>query len=259
MSEVVMMSASIMKSTVANESNNQRRPIYRIHKDTGEHLATYASIKDASDWVVENHLAADINSARTGIIATLKGTYKTSHTFKWEYVPQTAAEAGEIWKPVIIDGAPMDGYSVSSLGRFRNNKGVIRDDYKPHHTGYINVHIGDKKYVLHRLVAQAFVENPENKTIIVHKDGDNLNNRADNLAWATVAENNQQSRASGAVKAYTRKIIQYDLGMRELARFDSIVEAAEKIGIPSSGIKAVLYNKQTTTHDFIFRYNDAEK
>lgn len=52
-------------------------------------------------------------------------------------------------------------------------------------------------YLVHRLIAQAYIQNPENKPQINHKDGNPLNNNIDNLEWATAAENNRHARNNG--------------------------------------------------------------
>lgn len=96
----------------------------------------------------------------------------------------------EKWKSV--DGFSM--YEVSDLGRFRKKgykkiqRGTIND------RGYRVVHLTDdegksRMRSIHRLVALAFVPNPENKPLIDHINAIPTDNRADNLRWFTHKEN----------------------------------------------------------------------
>lgn len=235
------------------QTTNQNKCIYRIDKDTNIKLQKYVSIETAGIWLYENNLAKNIHSGTTNISNSIRGIYKSSFGFRWEIEEQLSRE-NEIWKELKIPGFKSENYYISNLGRFKNSKGIIMKDYKPHHTGYIYVRVNIKKFALHRLVALMFIDNPENKPFVNHIDGNKENNNLDNLEWVTCAENNKHNYTNNIKKKYTRPIIQYDLEMNELNKFNSIKEASVILKICTSGIKAVLYNKQKTSKNFIFKY-----
>lgn len=88
-------------------------------------------------------------------------------------------------------------YYVSDQGNVYSNKSGAMKKLKPNKRwdGYAGVCLcnnGTQKQIkIHRLVAKAFVPNPENKPCVNHKDGNRQNNCADNLEWATYKENIQ--------------------------------------------------------------------
>lgn len=241
------------KSETLIHKTNQNLEIYRLDKDTLEILEKYNSIEDASRWCYENGISKNCKSLLAEIGGCIKGLNKTSGGFKWRLVEQPDLE-GEVWKEIVIEGKDTSGYYVSNLGRFKNRKGIIMKDYKPHHSGYIYLRVNIDKYALHRLVALMFIDNPHNKPAVNHIDGNKLNNCVDNLEWVTIQENNQHNHNVGLINTYKRKIIQYDLEMNEINKFNSIKEAMDTLGITS--IKAVLYGYQKSAGGFIFGYDD---
>jgi len=244
---------NIHKSSSLIQTTNQNMKIYRVNLDTNEKIEKYNSIDEAANWLFKTGLAKNVHSARTNISNVIRGANKTSLGFKWVIEEQLNLE-NELWKEIEIDSFDSHGYYISSLGRFKNSKGIIMKDYKPHHSGYTFVRVNKKKFALHRLVAINFIPNPENKPFVNHIDGNKLNNTVDNLEWATCAENNLHNHKTGLIQCFTRKIAQYDLNMNKIQEFVSIKEAMETLDIKT--IKAVLYNKQKTAGGFIFKYLD---
>jgi len=88
-------------------------------------------------------------------------------------------------------------YSITSLGRvWSHRRKIWLKQYNNGH-GYLfvtfSVNKNNKDKKVHRLVADAFIENPENKPQVNHKNGDKLDNKVSNLDWVTPRENMQHA------------------------------------------------------------------
>ncbi len=83
----------------------------------------------------------------------------------------------------------LNDYEVTREGQVINKH--TGHTLKPKHntTHYCYVRIGGKNYLIHRLVAEKYIPNPENKPQVNHKDGNKDNNHVDNLEWTTAKEN----------------------------------------------------------------------
>lgn len=96
----------------------------------------------------------------------------------------------ELWLPINEN----EKYSISTIGRVRNNKSGLILKNKPHkRDGYFYVCLSNNGEILtrkiHRLVAIHFCLNPNNYNIVDHKDRDRTNNNFDNLRWVDASIN----------------------------------------------------------------------
>ena len=159
----------------------------------------------------------------------------------------------EEWRPV--EG--YEYYEVSNLGRVRswiNNKWKRRNTPKilPLHRltkGYLGVSLSSapnvsKTIKVHRLVAKAFIPNPDNLPMVNHKDENKTNNCVSNLEWCTNKYNLSYGTArqrifetierNGGYKV--RPIIQKDLEGNIVKEWNSATEAARELGIDCSKV-----------------------
>lgn len=170
----------------------------------------------------------------------------------------------ETWKKIFIDGQETN-YSVSNLGNIKNdltNKVLsqrVQQGYK-----HITLTLNNGKIKscrVHRLVAIAFIDNPENKPYVNHIDCDRSNNIVTNLEWVTSSENSQKAVAEGRYfinNSRLRAVVQYDLNGNKIRTFESASEAARQLNLQQSKITECCKKNRRRTGDFQWRYADEE-
>lgn len=98
-----------------------------------------------------------------------------------------------------------DNYTISSDGILKGKTGREKA-LRKRKDGYLEVHLyrdGIRSHKrVHRLVAEAFIPNPDNKPEVNHKDGNKCNNSVDNLEWVNKSENMTHAYQTGLVKPH---------------------------------------------------------
>ena len=184
------------------------------------------------------------------------------------------------WKPVV----GYDGYFVSNTGIIRSFKRGKPHDlrYVTKVDGYLRVYLckdgKTKAFYVHRVVAQAFIENPQHLPFINHKDECKTNNNVNNLEWCTKAYNNSYGTAikrriahtdhkTAAAKVDWHTVLKKRKGKNRhkpvqqfkngilVATFDSTCEAARKTGLWQQAISLAARGILKQTGGYQWKYS----
>lgn len=165
----------------------------------------------------------------------------------------------EIWVAVPIDRYAKH-YSISTFGRVRSEvtrRGTVAGTIKassPNLLGYVSVMLSlggiDDRFLMHRLVALAFIPNPENKPRVNHMNGIRHDNALSNLEWVTAKENTQHAmrelgmndkrpRGSRAHGAKLTEELVVTIRLRAAAG-ERLMDLASEHGINASTVSSVV-------------------
>lgn len=173
------------------------------------------------------------------------------------FMPMIPPTADAEWRMIPGFG---DKYLVSSAGMVKNGKTgqVLKPILK--NDGYLAVHLSHKNKAqmvfIHRLVAEAFIPNPQNLPVVNHIDGNKANPSVENLEWVSFSENSNHAYRTGlshvsdkckmAVskvaaengrKTTSLLVVQLDNDNKIIQKYPSIREAERSTGIPRSNIR----------------------
>ena len=171
----------------------------------------------------------------------------------------------EIWKDI----EEYEGlYQVSNLGRVKrvNTNRILSSDINSQ--GYLRVKLSKNSTKsnkrIHRLVAQAFIPNPENKPQVNHIDEDKINKLVSNLNWMTAKENNNHGTRNARMgesisKSNSIPIIATNLTTDESTEFCSGKDCARQFGLDQGNITKVLKGRLKQTGGYTFKYKEEIK
>ncbi len=175
----------------------------------------------------------------------------------------------ELWKD--IQGY-VGLYQISNLGRvkslerYKDNNGskqfcaerVLKQNYIGQYLKVVlQKNSKQKMFLIHRLVAEAFIPNPTNKPEVNHKDGVKTNNNVNNLEWSTYKYNsNYGTGLQRAGEKHKKPVLQFDLQGNFVKKYKSITEASIENNIFISNISDVCLNKQKSAKGYVWKFEN---
>lgn len=157
-------------------------------------------------------------------------------------------------------------YQVSNFGRIKSVEKVLVDGrhrkeriLKPtkQSNGYYGVMLSNntikKRYLVHRIVAEAFLDNPDNLPQVNHKNEIKTDNRVENLEWCDGFYNIHYGTA---IQRISKPVYQYTLDGEFVKEWQSAHEIERQLGYHSSAISKVCRGIKNKHKGFIWKYKE---
>lgn len=157
----------------------------------------------------------------------------------------------EEWRQVVEH----QNYEVNQFGEVRHKQRQHILKPRSNNGGYlyVNFKVNGKNtnFAVHRIVANAFIPNPNGYTEVNHKDYDKTNNCVENLEWVSSSQNKSHAFLKKENKDSRGKAVnQFDRNGNFLATYASVSEAAEKIGCSVAAISNCCLGRSKTSQGY---------
>jgi len=205
---------------------------------------TYDSISSAAK---ENGIS------RNRLSDLLKYNIQDKNGCKWLYYFKKMD--GEKWIKIEDFYNVIPGHSISNKGRVKKLNGNLT--FGNNCNGYKQTSLkcqngNYKKFYLHRIVAFFFIDNPNNKDCVNHKDCNKINNDFQNLEWVSIRENSVHAVVQKKIKSLA--VEQYDkISKNSIKKFISINDAARHLNIYPASISSMIKGKKSHAQGYYFR------
>lgn len=164
----------------------------------------------------------------------------------------------EIWKNIFgYEGL----YQISNHGRVKSLKFgkekilKSRKDKYGYHQVILSKEGKIKNHLIHRLVAYAFIDNPNNLPQVNHKDEDKTNNMVENLEYCDRIYNlNYGTHNERMAKAKSIPILQFTKQGEFIKKWDSAIQVERVLGFNSCNIYMCCKGRRKSAHDYKWRY-----
>lgn len=193
-----------------------------------------------------HEILQELGICKENIFRACQKPGRTTHGYIFKYKPEDVID-GEIWRESVVNNITL---SISSKGRIKRDNKLYKG--QDHPFGYKFVSVGGKNYMIHRLVAEIFIPNVENKEIVNHKDSNRQNNSVGNLEWATRSENAIHFYKNNGSRL-CKRVEQLDPDMNVVKVFDSLADAAKSLNTTRISIRLRINNGKMF-HGYYWRW-----